>query len=248
MRLDAQELTLSAMPQLGAQGKLGLDVDVAALQLVQDGLRVALGGGRVSAGGDAGSSSKGLAARLTFALQGLDVGGPTTVRVPKASGELKGQQLRPDLASPLKVAGDAAFSGMVDALDVRASGIRATAERLGFQLQAPLAAEPPFALKAEVPVGALQVLMADGREVLKGPVHVKLDASEAFPRLEDPRLSRARARLKLDVGAMHASLDANKGTDDVAYTLDFQTPDLAAARPFIPDVRSPHAFRGSSWP
>ena len=235
VHLDAQEVTLSAMPQLGVQGKLALDVDVAALQLVQDDLRVALGGGRVSLVATP-DPQEGLAARLAFAIQGLDVGGPTTLRVPKASGELKGQQLRPDPSSPLKVAGDAALSGMVDALDVRASGLRATAERLGFHLQAPLAGEPPFALKADVPVGALRVVTADGREVLKGPVHVKLDVSEAFPRLDDPRLGRARARLELDVGAMHASLDAHKGTDAVAYTLAFQTPDLVAARPFLPEL------------
>ncbi|WP_257459696.1 hypothetical protein [Archangium lipolyticum] len=234
VHLDAQEVTLSAMPQLGAQGKLGLDVDLAALQIARDDLRVALGGGRVSLVATP-DPQKGLAARLAFALQGLDVGGPTTLRVPKAHGELKGHQLRPDLSSPIKVAGDAALSGMVDALDVRASGIRATAERLGFHLHAPLAGEPPFSLKADVPVGALQVVTADGREVLKGPVHVKLDASEVFPRLDEPRLGRARARLELDVGTMHASMDATKGTDDVAYTLAVQTPDLVAARPFIPE-------------
>ncbi|WNG45375.1 hypothetical protein F0U60_15640 [Archangium minus] len=234
VHLDAQEVTLSAMPQLGAQGKLGLDADVAALQLVQDELRVALGGGRVSLVATP-DPQKGLTAQLAFALQGLDVRGPTTLRVPKASGELKGHQLRPDPSSPIKVAGDAALSGMVDALDVRASGTRATAERLGFQLHAPLAGEPPFALKADVPVGALQVVTADGREVLNGPVHMTLNASEVFPQLDEPRLSRARARLELDVGTMHASMDATKGTDDVAYTLAVQTPDLVAARPFIPE-------------
>lgn len=234
VHLDAQEVTLSAMPQLGAQGRLGLDVDVAALRLVQDDLRVALGDGRVSLVATP-ELQKGMTARLAFALQGLDVGGPTTLRVSKAHGELKGHQLRPDLSSPIKVAGDAALSGMVDALDVRASGIRATAERLRFQLHAPLAGEPPFALKADVPVGALQVVTADGREVLKGPVRVKLDVSEAFPRLDEPRLGRAKAHLELDVGTMHASVDATKGTDDVAYTLAVQTPDLVAARPFIPE-------------
>ncbi|WNG29342.1 hypothetical protein F0U62_39145 [Cystobacter fuscus] len=232
--LDAHEVTLSAMPQLGAQGKLGLDIDVAALQLARDDLRVALGGGRVSLVATP-DPQKGLAARLAFALQGLDVGGPTPLRVPKAHGELKGHQLRPDPSSPIKVAGDASLSGMVDALDVRASGIRATAERLGFQLHAPLVGEPPFALKADVPVEALQVVTADGREVLKGPVHVTLNVSEAFPRLDEPRLGRARARLELDVGTMHASMDATKGTDEVAYTLTVQTPDLSAARPFIPE-------------
>ncbi|MDY7230402.1 hypothetical protein [Hyalangium rubrum] len=234
VHLDAQELTLSAMPQLGPQGKLGLDVDVAALQLAQDDLRVALGNGRVSLVATP-DSSKGLDARLTFALQALDVGGPTTLRIPKASGELKGRQLRPDLSSPIQVAGDVALSGMVDALDLRASGIRASAERLGFHLQAPLAGEPPFALKADVPVGALRVVLADGREVLQGPVRIKLDASEAFPRWDEPRLGRARAHLELDLGTMHASLDATKGTDDVAYTLAVQTPDLVAVRPFIPE-------------
>ncbi len=231
VHLDAQEVTLSAMPQLGAQGRLGLDVDVAALQFVQDDLRVALGGGRVSLVATP-DPQQGLAAQLAFALQGLEVGGPTTLRIPKASGELKGHQLRPDRSSPIKVAGEAALSGMVEALDARASGHRATAERLGFYLHAPLA-EAPFALKADMPVGALQVVTADGREVLKGPVHVKLNVSEAFPRLDEPRLSRARARLELDAGTLRASLDATKGTDDVAYTLAVQTPDLVAARPFM---------------
>ncbi|MDC0707144.1 hypothetical protein POL68_01550 [Stigmatella sp. ncwal1] len=234
VHLEAQELTLSAIPQLGAQGRLGLDVEVAALQLARDDSRLALESGRISwvATPD---PQQGLSTQLAFALQGLDVRGPITLLVPKASGELKGQQLRPDLSSPIKVAGDAVLSGRVDTLDIRADGIRATAERLGFQLQAPLAGEPPFALKADVPIGALRVVMADGREVLKGPVHVKLDASKAFPQMEDPRRSRARARLELDVGTMHASLDATKGADDVAYSLSLQTPDLVAARPFIPE-------------
>jgi translocation and assembly module TamB len=234
VHLDAQEVTLSGMPQLGAQGRLGLDVDVADLLLVQDGLRVALGGGRVSLVATP-DSEKRLAAQLTLALTGLAVGGPTPLRVPKASFELKGQQLRTDLSSPIRVAGDVALSGMVDALDVRASGLRATAERLGLQLQLQLASEPPFALKADVPVRALQVVTADGREVLKGPVHVKLTASEVFPQLDDPKLSQAHVRLELDAGTLHASLDATKGTEDVAYTLDAQTPDLVAARPFIPE-------------
>ncbi|OJH40156.1 hypothetical protein [Cystobacter ferrugineus] len=234
VHLDAQEITLSALPQLGAQGKLGLDVDIAALQFVQDDLRMALGGGRVSLVATP-DPQQGLATRLSFALQGLDVGGPTMLRVPKAHGELKGHQLRPDPSSPIKVAGEAALSGGVDALDIRASGLRATAQRLGFQLQAPLVGEPPFTLKADASVGALQVHTADGREVLKGPVHMDLNASEVFPRLDEPRLGRARARLELDVGTMHASLDATKGTNEVAYTLAVQTPDLVAARPFIPE-------------
>ena len=234
VHLDAQEVTFSDMPQFGARGRLELDVDVAALQLVQDGFRVALGGGRVSLSATP-DVREGLAAQLTFALQGLDVGGATPLRIPKASGELKAQQLRPDLASPIRVAGEVALSARVESLDVRTSGLRATAERLGLQLQAPLAGEPPFALKADVRAGALQVVLADGREVLKGPVHVKLNASEAFPDLNEPRLSQARAHLELDAATLHASLDATKGPDDVAYTLAVQAPDLASARPFIPE-------------
>jgi hypothetical protein len=234
LRLDAQDITLSDMPRLGAQGRLGLEVDVAALQLARDALRVALGDGHLTlvATPDA---QEGLAARLAFSLQGLDVAGPTALRIPKASGELKGQRLRTAPYSPLRVAGDVTLSGMVEALDVRASGLRATAQRLGFQLHAPVADEPPFALKADVPVGALQVLLADGREAFKGPVRAKLDVSEAFPPLDGAR-ARARARLQLDAGTLHASLDATpQGNDALAYTLAFRTPDLVAARPFIPD-------------
>ncbi|WP_338279823.1 AsmA family protein [Corallococcus caeni] len=232
--LEAREVTLSDVPQLGAQGRFELDVDVARLLFVQEALRVELGGGRVSLTATP-DDPRGLSTRLTFALQGLDVGGATPLRVPKASGELTGRQLRPDLASPFRVAGDAALSARVDALDVRASGLRATAERLGFQLQVPLTAKPPFALKADLPVETLRVLTPDGREVLKGPARVQLHVTEAFPTMEEPRLSKARARLELDVGTLHASLDATKGTDDLAYTLDVRTPDLVAARPFIPD-------------
>lgn len=239
VHLDAQDVTLSAMPRLGAQGRLGLSVDVAALHAAQDALRVTLDGGRVSLVATP-DPQKGLAARLAFALQGLDVEGPTPLRIPKASAELTGQQLRPDPSSPLKIAGDAALSGMVEALNVRAAGVRVAAERLGFHLQAPLAGEPPFALKADVPVGMLQVHTADGREALKGPVHLKLDVSDAFPQLDDPRLSKARARLGLDVGTMHASLDATKGAQDVAYTLAFQTPDLVAVQRFIPEPVAAH--------
>ncbi|MBN9687085.1 MULTISPECIES: hypothetical protein [unclassified Corallococcus] len=236
--LEAREVTLSDMPQLGAQGRLGLDVDVAKLLLVQEALKVELGDGRISLTATP-DAPQGLAARLTFALQGLDVGGATPVRVPKASGELTGHQLRPDLASPFRVAGDAALSAKVEALDVRASGYRALAERLGVNLQVPLTAKPPFALKADLPVEALRIT-AEGKEVLKGPARVQLHVTDAFPTMEEPRLSRARARLELDVGTLHASLDATKGTDDVAYTLDAQLPDLVMARPFIPEDVAAH--------
>ncbi|WP_375743808.1 hypothetical protein NR800_00560 [Corallococcus interemptor] len=233
VHLEAREVTLSDMPQLGARGRLGLDVDVAKLLLVQKELKVELGDGRLSLTATP-DAPQGLAARLAFALQGLDVGGATPVRVPKASGELTGKQLRPDLASPFRVAGDAALSARVEALDVRASGYRALAERLGFNLQVPLTAKPPFALKADLPVESLRIT-TEGREVLNGPARVRLHVTEAFPTMEEPRLSRARARLELDVGTLHASLDATKGTDDVAYTLDAQLPDLVIARPFIPE-------------
>ncbi|MFB1480930.1 hypothetical protein [Corallococcus sp. RDP092CA] len=234
LHLEAQEVTLSDMPQLGAQGRLGVDLDVAKLLFVQEALRVELGDGRLSLNATP-DAPQGLVAKLAFTLQGLDVGGATPLRVPKASGELTGRQLRPDLSSPLRVAGDAALSAKVDALDVRAAGYRAIAERMGFQLQVPLTAKPPFALKADLPVESLRVLAPEDREVLKGPARVQLRVTDAFPELEEPRLGKARARLELDVGTLHASLDATKGSDDVAYTLDAQTPDLVAARPFIPD-------------
>ncbi|RKI19597.1 hypothetical protein D7Y15_03760 [Corallococcus sp. AB030] len=233
VHLEAREVTLSDMPQLGAQGRLGLDVDVAKLLLVQEALKVELGDGRISLTATP-DAPQGLAARLTFALQGLDVGGATPLRVPKASGELTGHQLRPDLSSPFRVAGDAALSAKVEALDVRAPGYRAMAERLGFNLQVPLTAKPPFSVKADVPVEVLRIT-TEGREVLKGPARVQLHVTDAFPTMEEPRLSKARARLELDVGSLHASLDATKGTDDVAYSLDAQLPDLVMARPFIPD-------------
>jgi len=120
VHLDAQAVTLSAMPQLGAQGRLGLDFDVAALQLVQDDLRVALGGGQVSFVATP-DPQKGVAAQLAFALQGLELGGPTTLRVPKASGELKGHQLRPDLSSPLKVSDEVAYTLAVQTPDLVAA-------------------------------------------------------------------------------------------------------------------------------
>ncbi|NNB92340.1 hypothetical protein HI113_00180 [Corallococcus exiguus] len=233
VHLEAREVTLSDMPQLGAQGRLGLDVDVAKLLLVQEALKVELGDGRISLTATP-DAPQGLAAKLAFVIQGLDVGGATPLRVPKASGELTGHQLRPDLSSPFRVAGDAALAAKVEALDVRASGYRAMAERLGLNLQVPLTAKPPFALKADVPVEVLRVT-TEGREVLKGPARVQLHVTDAFPTMEEPRLSKARARLELDVGTLHASLDATKGTDDVAYSLDAQLPDLVMARPFIPD-------------
>jgi len=235
VQLDAQALTLSAMPQLGADGRLGLDVDVSSFRMTDGPHPVALGTGRVSLVATP-DPEQGVAARLAFGLEALEVGGPTALRVPKAHGELKGARLRPEPSSPLHVAGDATLSGMVESLDLRTPDLRAKAERLGFLLRAPLAGKPPFALSADLPVGTLHVVSAEGRDVVKGPVRVRLDASDAFPQLDAPQLSRGRARLVVDVAAMHASLEATKGADDVVYTLAAETPDLAAARPFIPDA------------
>ncbi|AEI67817.1 hypothetical protein LILAB_29680 [Corallococcus macrosporus] len=234
VHLEAQDVTLSAMPQLGPRGKLGLDVDVTALRMAGEPLQVALGGGRVSlvATPDA---SQGLSANVTFGIEGLDVSGPMALRIPKAHGEVTGHQLRPEPSSPLQVAGDASVSGQVESLDLRTPDVRAKAERLGFRLGAPLVAKPPFTLSAEVPIEALHVSAPDGRTLLKGPVRVKLDATDAFPRLDAPQLSTGRARVVLDVDTLRASVDATKAPDAVTYTLSVRTPDLAAARPFIPD-------------
>ncbi|WP_426752704.1 hypothetical protein [Myxococcus sp. Y35] len=234
VHLDAQDVTLSAMPQLGPRGKLGLDVEVASLRMPGEQLPLTLGNGRVSLEATP-DPQRGLAARVAFGLEGLDVGGPTAVRIPKAQGELKGHQLRPEPSSPLQVAGDATLSGRVEALDLRTPDIRAQVERMGFQLQAPLAGEAPYTLSADLPVEVLRVVLADGREVLEGPVRVKLDASEVFPELDAAQLSRGRAQLVVDVGQLQATLDATKGADDVAYTLAVRTPDLVPARPFIPN-------------
>ncbi|AGC43816.1 hypothetical protein MYSTI_02500 [Myxococcus stipitatus DSM 14675] len=232
--LDARDVTLSALPTLGAQGKLGLDVEVSSLRMTQDALQVALGSGRVSVVATP-DTPRGLAAQVAFTLQGLAVDGPTTLHVPKAHGELEGHQLRPEPASALGFAGDATLTAHVPSLDALAGGLRAKAERLKLQFKAPLVGEPPFILSADLPVGELHVVTADGREVLEGPMHVKLDASDVFPHREDPRLSRARGALTLDVGDMHATLNATKGATDVAYALEVQTPDLVVARPFLPD-------------
>ncbi|ATB48597.1 hypothetical protein [Corallococcus macrosporus] len=234
VHLDAQDVTLSAVPTLGPRGKLALEADVAALRMDGAPLQVTLGGGRVALVATP-DPTQGLAANVTFGLEGLDVAGPAALRVPKAHGELKGHQLRPEPASPLQVAGDASLSGMVESLDVRTPDLRAKAERLGFQLSAPLAARPPLALNADVPIAALHVSSPEGRTLLKGPVRVKLEATDAFPRLDTPRLSTGRARLALDVDTLRASLDATKARDAVTYTLAVRTPDLAAARPFLPE-------------
>ncbi|WP_338867803.1 hypothetical protein [Myxococcus stipitatus] len=233
-QLNAQDVTLSAVPVLGAQGKLGLDVDVSSLQWAKDALRVALGSGRISVVATP-DARQGLSAQLAFALQGLQVDGPTTLRIPKTHGELKGEQLRPDPSSALGIAGDATLTANMASMDALVAGLRAKAQHLGLRLRAPLVGEPPFTLSADLPVGELHVVTTDGREVLKGPLHLKLDASEVFPHRDDPRLSRARAHMTLDVGDMHATLDATKGPSDVTYTLDVQTPDLVVARPFLPD-------------
>ncbi len=234
VHLEAKDVTLSAIPQLGAQGRLGLEVKLASLRMASAPFQVALGNGRVSlvAVPDA---QQGVAAKVSFGLDGLEVDGPTTVRLPKAHGELTGQQLRPEPASPLQAAGEVSLSGMVESLDVRVPDLRAKAERLGFEFSAPLATEAPFALSANLPIGALHVSLAQGREVLKGPVRLKLDVTEAFPELDAPERSRGRGRLVLEVGTAQASVDATKGRDDVAYTLAAQTPDLGIARPFLPD-------------
>ncbi|WP_326491732.1 hypothetical protein [Myxococcus stipitatus] len=234
VHLEARDVELGAMPRLGAKGHLGLDAEAAALQLSREDLQVSLGEGRVSLTATPDART-GLDAKLAFSLQGLDVAGPTAVRVPGASGELKGRQLRPDPDSPLQVAGEASLSARVESLDARAAGLRVAAERLGLVLDAPLAGRPPFTWKADLPVGALRVVTDAGLTVLEGPVRLQLHASEVHPEPEAPRLSRGRARVVLDAGAMHASLDATKQADSVAYTLDLQTPDLAPARPFLPD-------------
>jgi translocation and assembly module TamB len=233
--LDARDVTLTDMPQLGPQGALHLTVEATQLRDA----RTKLADGRLTL--DATPDARqGLSAKLAFALQGLELQGPTAVRVSKASGELTGQQLRPDLASPLRVAGDVALSGTVASLDVRTATLKATAERMGLQLQAPLAGKPPFALSADVPVGSLLVTTAEGREVVKGPARVKLTASDVFPNVGEPVLTRAKGRLELDVGTLHAELDADKDTNVMTYALSARTPDLVAVRPFLPDTVATH--------
>ena len=228
-QLRARNVSLGAIPQLGSDGELALDGSVSGL--ARDG--IALGSAKVSVVATPDPKG-GLAGRATFALEALTLAGKTPVQISKAHGTLLASRLRPEATSPLRASGEARLSGEVESLVARAGGLRIEAEHAGFNLDAPLPKKAPFALRADLPIGALRIFKGQNAPALDGPAHLVLDAQKIDPDVVEPRRSRAKATLAVDVAGAHVSLDATKGAEDLVYALDLQAPSLASLRPFLP--------------
>ncbi len=220
LALDATDVTLSAVPraqalQLHAAVKqlraAGVTVDTAQLEVVAE----------------PGASPDALTAKATLRFEGLEVRGDTTVRAPSGKVELRVAKLGPAPASPLGVAGDVALSAALPALTADTGGLKAAVEKLALEATAPLPQREPLTLKADLPLGALRLTDAAGKRLLSAPARLQLDVTRATV------AGDGAAKAELDVGTLHATLDATKGGEALGYTLALQAPELGIVTPFL---------------
>jgi len=217
LSLDATGVTLSAVPRFKT-----LQLDVTAKQLRMP--DVSAGAVKLAVSADPASTPDAVTARATLDVETLET---ADVKLPSGHLELKVAGLTPAPASPARVAGDVALSLELPSLTAKAGELRIAADEVALEATAPLPQRAPFALKADLPLGALRVKDATGRQLLNAPARLQLDLTQATLDLD------GRAQAVLDVAKVHATLDATKAADDLAYTLALETPELGIALPFL---------------
>lgn len=222
LRLDASDVTLSAVPRLGPEG--AVTVKASATRLQRPNLVV----GDTKLDVTARPDGEGFSADATVELAALELSGATSLRVPSGRVVLRAQRLAPAPASPARVAGHVKLELQLQSLAADTGPLRAVAQELALELNVPLPQREPFTLTADLPLGSLRLTDAHGKRLLSAPARLQLKLADARPAQQT-----GVAHVELDVGRAHLTLDATKGEDELAYAYRLEAPELGVVTPFL---------------
>ena len=143
------------------------------------------------------------------------------------------EELRVDSAAPLATRGTVAVGADAAALELRQGATRVSANAPSLRVRARLRGQPPYAVDAELPIARLRVVDARKRALVDGAARLSVHATDVVPDAARPKRTRGRVQVALVVGALDASVDADKAADSVRLEVAAHAPTLALVEPFV---------------
>ncbi len=223
-------------PQLAPNGavRVGVDLSRVRLPLVPGAATVS----EARADIEAQSAPQGRwdrwNARVSVRVAAADVTGPTRLSVRGVRLQAQLRELKIDPATPVASSGSVTLAGEVGNLDARTPAMRAVVDGLALRVGAALSGRPPYAATLELPIEMVHLFDGRGRRLLASPVKASVSAAHVVPDASQPLASRGDLQTQIDLGALHASIDAHKRRDAADVDLTLKADSLAAARPFLP--------------
>jgi hypothetical protein len=242
LRVGGGELSLHAQPAEGGGVAGRGSVKLAGTRLVSgedrleaDDLAVDFDGQQAADGTVAG--------RVGIHVARVERWGTTPLVARDGSVELRVQGLHPEAGEPLATRGAFALSIELASLDVRSPGTRAIVDGMTLRAHTSLEGHPPYAVDVDAVVSRLRVLGPDGKLLADAAARLEGQARDVQPDVARPAASRGVVHAAVDLGEMHASLDATKAADAVDFALRAKAPSLEAVRPFL----SPALIDQAPW-
>jgi hypothetical protein len=195
----------------------------AGRRIAAGNLTVGVGGRVDKSGTAAGDLTVGADAVDLVGLTGGDALALRAIRLGIALASL-----RIDAARPLATRGRISVNGEIGSV---ALGRRVQGEGVALSLSTRLTGSAPYAVDADVSVAHLRLSGRDGRLLVDDRAHLVVALSQLFP---DAIRTRAVAHATVDLGALHATVDAAKRPDAVEWDLTAAATDLKAARTIAP--------------
>ncbi len=184
-----------------------------------------------------------LAGRVGARFARVERGGARSFVARDGHVELRVQGLTPDADEPLATRGDLVATLDLASLDLRFAGTRAILDGLAMRAHTALDGHAPYAVELEAPASRLRLIGRDGALLVDAPVRVEGRAQDVQPDIAHPAASRGGLHVAVEMGTIHASLDATKGAGAVDFALRAAAPSLKAVRPFLP----PALAREAPW-
>jgi translocation and assembly module TamB len=236
-RLDVQGALLSLRAQPGQGGAIA-----SRGTLTLDGARYAAGperftADRLTCAFDGSARADGpLDARVTVRFARLEQAGSSPLAARDGKLELRAAGLQLASAAALATRGELGLALAVAGLDVRSPAGAIALDALELDAHAQLEGRAPYAAALDARSSRLQVSARDGRLLADAPAHFAARARAVEPDLAQPMASRGVLHAALELGELHAALDATKHADAAEYGLAAGARSLQALRPFLPSA------------
>lgn len=232
LALDQTRLTLKAQPEQDGGLVVKLAAPLQGLRIESPGRRLSSNAAEFSASGRVDRAGV-LNGTLSLQIDSAQQAGADAVALRQARVQLLLGALRFDPAAPLATTGRVDLTGGMDALALARPGLHVYAQGTRFAISSPLSGRAPFTVDVDLPIERLRLFGADKRVLTNGRARLALKLTELFPDMAQPRRTRAKANLSLELGAARAHVALNKSADGLSFDLSANTPSLAAARPLL---------------
>ena len=242
-RVRCQVDSLEVMPVIGLSqgGAVAVDADFADVVVGTPSPRLQVGEGEVSLRAQAADGM--MAGRVAVRFARVEQEGATSLVARDGHVDLNVQGLRPDTNDLAATRGDLALSIDLTSLEARSSGSRSLLDGLTIRAHTHLDGHAPYGGELEALASRLRVFGRDGNLLADTPARLEGQIRDLLPDVAVPMATRGVVRAAVDLGGMHASLDATKEKDAVEFALQGAARSLKCVRPFL----SPASTDQAPW-